>query len=445
MFAKKTLKTPLAIKQFGNPTCPRAVTSPQPWQSFEASLSNPYEQGCVPCWGHHTHHHITHPHSQLSQKTKLKKQPKKKKKKGKQKQNNQLFWWLIPTTQTLLIWGGNSLAGACFYSVSCWGMWWGGFWEMSWGCQSCSLPRGSLRPLRCGPSRLGAAGHAAPSAPAWDAPGLHAGAALARGGCTCTPQLPYTHRHPCHSSLGSQAAARASIPGEESMGTHGQASPPAPTQGQDAAAKARPDLHHTLPGQAAIWRTSPSWLRGTFNHTQLSLCDTESCHGATVMPPGLAGGDRHLAPHGTLMIHHCPLLLLSSCNPRKPLEPDMAMARGQLSRTDVTQSRGLRVSLVTGSHQSSWPWASGMGKALGQVGTGWVSSWSLGSSARSCVSHEGVPVQISHRSVCLGAPLPQHPNRRLFFTLLTRHYHSVAIFYLCAVSVWNSLLWDSLG
>lgn len=147
MFAKKTPKPPLAIKQFGSLTCPRAVASPQPWLSFEASLSNPYEQDFVLCWGHHTHHHITHPHSQFSRKTKLKNQQKKK---------NQLFWWLIPTTETLLILGwkfpGRSF---CFHPVSCWETWWGRFWEVSWGCQSCSLPLETLRLLRGASSTLG--------------------------------------------------------------------------------------------------------------------------------------------------------------------------------------------------------------------------------------------------------------------------------------------------
>lgn len=171
------------------------------------------------------------------------------------------------------------------------------------------------------------------------------------------------------------------------MDTHGPGPPTAgisssPSQGQDAVAKGRPDLHHTLPGQPAIWGTSPSWLRGTSNDTQLSLCDTESCHGASVMPPGLAGGDRHLTPHGTLMIHHCPLLLLSNCKTRKPLEPALAMAPGQLSRTAVTQGRGLQLSLVTGSLQSPWPRVSGMGKAQGhcwaasQLGFGKLCSFS---------------------------------------------------------------------
>lgn len=133
MFAKKTPKPPLAIKRFGSPSCPRAVTSPQPWLSFEASLSNTHEQGFVPCWGHHTHQHITHPHSQLSRKTKSKNQQQQPKK------STLLAAYSHCSNVTDLGWKfpGRSF---CFHSVPCWETWWGGVWEMSWGCQSCSLP-----------------------------------------------------------------------------------------------------------------------------------------------------------------------------------------------------------------------------------------------------------------------------------------------------------------
>lgn len=94
--------------------------------------------------------------------------------------------------------------------------------------------------------------------------------------------------HPSHTATPARAhgahgweEARASILGEESMDTAfpQQESPPAPSQGQGALAKGRPDLHHTLPAQPSIWGTSPSWLRGTFDHTQLSLWVTETGHG----------------------------------------------------------------------------------------------------------------------------------------------------------------------
>jgi len=71
----------------------------QPRLSFCSSLSNVCEQEFVPCRGHHTHYQFTQPPSQLS---------RKKEKKFK----NLLFWHLVSTSQTLPIWGGNSLTGA---------------------------------------------------------------------------------------------------------------------------------------------------------------------------------------------------------------------------------------------------------------------------------------------------------------------------------------------
>lgn len=151
MFAKKTPKSPSATKQFGSPTCPRAVASPWPWLSFEASLSNPYEQDFVPCWGHHTHHHITHLHSQLSRKTKFKKPTEKKNKNpthlmaNSHRFNLTDLGWKFP---------GRS---CCFHSVSCWERWWGGFGEMSWGCRAaaslwCPSDSSEVTPARWAPT-----------------------------------------------------------------------------------------------------------------------------------------------------------------------------------------------------------------------------------------------------------------------------------------------------
>lgn len=148
----------------------------------------------MPCWGHHTHHHITRLHSQLSRETKFKNQQKKK---------NQLIWWHIPTTPTLLIWGGNSLAGAAVSILCLVGKCGGRVWGDELGVQGCSLSLESLRLLRGDTDRdhqcslISSTGMLQEEQEQFcDELGAHA---------------PHTRRHPCQSTLGSQVEGSQSL------------------------------------------------------------------------------------------------------------------------------------------------------------------------------------------------------------------------------------------
>lgn len=155
------------------------------------------------------------------------------------------------------------------------------------------------------------------------------------------------------------------------------------------------------------------------------------------MPPGLAGGDRHFTPHGTSMTHHCPLAAFQMQGMESPWRLTWPCPRA--AEQDSSDSgQGVQLSLVTGL-------------ARGQVGTGTLLGWLPARvwfpATFSCLSRGCVLWLHRYHTDLAGWMLPSLSirNRRLFFTALAWHYHSIAIFYLHAVSVWNSLLWDSLG